>query len=174
MTASHQFRLSRSPRKAIHSLVGRLSGRCKESESPHAVTIYMLEPQICQYVLGVSSRRLNEPLLNTGAYYDPRGNERRTHLLSTSVTSFINGYHFGLIMFVLSTRLNLPSYAESLTLRTNTDFCQFPASLNGVMAPIHEGSGEDWSKGDGLHLETGDICYDAQIWLVEERDARYV
>ncbi|XP_069787511.1 endoplasmic reticulum lectin 1 isoform X4 [Narcine bancroftii] len=29
--------------------------RCKESESPHAVTIYMLEPQTCQYILGVES-----------------------------------------------------------------------------------------------------------------------
>lgn len=30
--------------------------RCKESESPHAVTVYMLEPQTCQYVLGVSGK----------------------------------------------------------------------------------------------------------------------
>lgn len=30
------------------------SVRCKESESPHAVTVYMLEPQTCQYILGVS------------------------------------------------------------------------------------------------------------------------
>ncbi|XP_028676252.1 endoplasmic reticulum lectin 1 isoform X2 [Erpetoichthys calabaricus] len=29
--------------------------KCKESESPHAVTIYMLEPQTCQYILGVES-----------------------------------------------------------------------------------------------------------------------
>lgn len=29
--------------------------KCKESESPHAVTVYMLEPQTCQYVLGVES-----------------------------------------------------------------------------------------------------------------------
>ncbi|KAG7277469.1 hypothetical protein CRUP_010617 [Coryphaenoides rupestris] len=28
---------------------------CKESESPHAVTVYMLEPQTCQYILGVES-----------------------------------------------------------------------------------------------------------------------
>lgn len=52
-------------RYKVDSLVGLLSVRCKESESPHAVTIYMLEPQICQYVLGVSSRRLKEPLHNT-------------------------------------------------------------------------------------------------------------
>lgn len=30
--------------------------RCKESESPHAVTVYMLEPQTCQYILGVRIR----------------------------------------------------------------------------------------------------------------------
>ncbi|KAM5164866.1 endoplasmic reticulum lectin 1 [Mantella aurantiaca] len=29
--------------------------KCKESESPHAVTVYMLEPQTCHYVLGVES-----------------------------------------------------------------------------------------------------------------------
>ncbi|KAM9364629.1 endoplasmic reticulum lectin 1 [Pholidichthys leucotaenia] len=29
--------------------------KCKESESPHAVTVYMLEPQTCQYILGVES-----------------------------------------------------------------------------------------------------------------------
>lgn len=28
--------------------------RCKESESPHAVTVYMMEPQTCQYILGVT------------------------------------------------------------------------------------------------------------------------
>ncbi len=31
--------------------------RCKESESPHAVTVYMLEPQTCQYILGVSGKQ---------------------------------------------------------------------------------------------------------------------
>ncbi|XP_077469683.1 endoplasmic reticulum lectin 1 [Stigmatopora argus] len=29
--------------------------KCKESDSPHAVTVYMTEPQTCQYVLGVES-----------------------------------------------------------------------------------------------------------------------
>ncbi|XP_060105104.1 endoplasmic reticulum lectin 1 [Heteronotia binoei] len=29
--------------------------KCKESDSPHAVTVYMLEPQICLYILGVES-----------------------------------------------------------------------------------------------------------------------
>ncbi|XP_020488466.1 endoplasmic reticulum lectin 1 isoform X1 [Labrus bergylta] len=29
--------------------------KCKESDSPHAVTVYMLEPQTCQYILGVES-----------------------------------------------------------------------------------------------------------------------
>nr|XP_028580905.1 endoplasmic reticulum lectin 1 isoform X1 [Podarcis muralis] len=29
--------------------------KCKESDSPHAVTVYMLEPHSCQYVLGVES-----------------------------------------------------------------------------------------------------------------------
>ncbi|KAL6466810.1 hypothetical protein MHYP_G00246140 [Metynnis hypsauchen] len=29
--------------------------KCKESESPHAVTVYLLEPQTCQYILGVES-----------------------------------------------------------------------------------------------------------------------
>ncbi|XP_044519266.1 endoplasmic reticulum lectin 1 isoform X3 [Gracilinanus agilis] len=29
--------------------------KCKESESPHAVTVYMLEPHACQYILGVES-----------------------------------------------------------------------------------------------------------------------
>lgn len=29
--------------------------RCKESESPHAVVIYLLEPQTCQYILGVQA-----------------------------------------------------------------------------------------------------------------------
>ncbi|XP_028845326.1 endoplasmic reticulum lectin 1 [Denticeps clupeoides] len=29
--------------------------KCKDSESPHAVTVYMLEPNTCQYVLGVES-----------------------------------------------------------------------------------------------------------------------
>lgn len=36
-------------------LISLLSVRCKESESPHAVTVYMLEPQTCQYILGVGS-----------------------------------------------------------------------------------------------------------------------
>lgn len=73
-------------------------------------------------------------------------------------------------MFVfLSTRLNLPSYAESLTLQMNTDFCQSPANLNCVITMIRKGSGEDWSDGDGLHLETEDTCYHAQVWLVEEQ-----
>lgn len=36
-------------------LISLRSVRCKESESPHAVTVYMLEPQTCQYILGVSS-----------------------------------------------------------------------------------------------------------------------
>ncbi|KAK9412185.1 endoplasmic reticulum lectin 1 [Crotalus adamanteus] len=29
--------------------------KCKESDSPHAVTIYMVEPHSCQYILGVES-----------------------------------------------------------------------------------------------------------------------
>ncbi|XP_062864570.1 endoplasmic reticulum lectin 1 isoform X2 [Trichomycterus rosablanca] len=29
--------------------------KCKESESPHAVVVYLLEPQTCQYILGVES-----------------------------------------------------------------------------------------------------------------------
>lgn len=39
----------------VYSFCYLLSVRCKESESPHAVTVYMLEPQTCQYILGVSS-----------------------------------------------------------------------------------------------------------------------
>ncbi|XP_006004013.1 endoplasmic reticulum lectin 1 isoform X1 [Latimeria chalumnae] len=41
--------LTGKPRQVIVKL------KCKESESPHAVTIYMLEPQTCQYILGVES-----------------------------------------------------------------------------------------------------------------------
>uniref|UniRef100_A0A671QHV2 Endoplasmic reticulum lectin n=1 Tax=Sinocyclocheilus anshuiensis TaxID=1608454 RepID=A0A671QHV2_9TELE len=41
--------LTGKPRQVIVKL------KCKESESPHAVTVYMLEPQTCQYVLGVES-----------------------------------------------------------------------------------------------------------------------
>ncbi|XP_077352300.1 endoplasmic reticulum lectin 1 isoform X2 [Festucalex cinctus] len=41
--------LTGQPRQVIVKL------KCKESESPHAVTVYMLEPQTCQYVLGVES-----------------------------------------------------------------------------------------------------------------------
>ncbi|KAL6101716.1 erlec1 [Pungitius sinensis] len=37
------------PRQVIVKL------KCKESESPHAVTVYMLEPQTCHYILGVES-----------------------------------------------------------------------------------------------------------------------
>lgn len=37
------------PRQVIVKL------KCKEAESPHAVTVYMLEPQTCQYILGVES-----------------------------------------------------------------------------------------------------------------------
>ncbi|XP_066468013.1 endoplasmic reticulum lectin 1 [Tiliqua scincoides] len=29
--------------------------KCKQSDSPHAVTVYMLEPHSCQYILGVES-----------------------------------------------------------------------------------------------------------------------
>lgn len=73
-------------------------------------------------------------------------------------------------MFVcfFSTRLNLPSYAESSTLQTNTDFCQSPANLNCVIATIPKGSGEDCSDGDGLRLETEDRGLKAQVWLVVE------
>lgn len=41
--------LTGKPRQVIVKL------KCKESESPHAVTLYMLEPQTCQYILGVES-----------------------------------------------------------------------------------------------------------------------
>ncbi|KAE8600762.1 hypothetical protein XENTR_v10013401 [Xenopus tropicalis] len=41
--------VSEQPRQVIVKL------KCKESESPHAVTVYMLEPQTCQYILGVES-----------------------------------------------------------------------------------------------------------------------
>uniref|UniRef100_A0A4W3GW27 Endoplasmic reticulum lectin n=1 Tax=Callorhinchus milii TaxID=7868 RepID=A0A4W3GW27_CALMI len=41
--------LTGKPRQVVVKL------KCKESESPHAVTIYMLEPQTCQYILGVES-----------------------------------------------------------------------------------------------------------------------
>ncbi|KAE8280510.1 Endoplasmic reticulum lectin 1 ER lectin [Larimichthys crocea] len=41
--------LTGNPRQVIVKL------KCKESESPHAVTVYMLEPQTCQYILGVES-----------------------------------------------------------------------------------------------------------------------
>uniref|UniRef100_A0A2K6GZS2 Endoplasmic reticulum lectin n=1 Tax=Propithecus coquereli TaxID=379532 RepID=A0A2K6GZS2_PROCO len=34
---------------------GTQTVRCKESDSPHAVTVYMLEPHSCQYILGVES-----------------------------------------------------------------------------------------------------------------------
>ncbi|XP_031435171.1 endoplasmic reticulum lectin 1 isoform X2 [Clupea harengus] len=41
--------LTGKPRQVIVKL------KCKESESPHAVTVYMLEPNTCQYILGVES-----------------------------------------------------------------------------------------------------------------------
>ncbi|XP_075452046.1 endoplasmic reticulum lectin 1 isoform X2 [Ascaphus truei] len=41
--------VNEKPRQVIVKL------KCKESESPHAVTVYMLEPQPCQYILGVES-----------------------------------------------------------------------------------------------------------------------
>uniref|UniRef100_A0A667ZPV6 Endoplasmic reticulum lectin n=1 Tax=Myripristis murdjan TaxID=586833 RepID=A0A667ZPV6_9TELE len=41
--------LTGKPRQVIVKL------KCKESDSPHAVTVYMLEPQTCQYILGVES-----------------------------------------------------------------------------------------------------------------------
>ncbi|XP_076868524.1 endoplasmic reticulum lectin 1 [Brachyhypopomus gauderio] len=41
--------LTGKPRQVIVKL------KCKESESPHAVTVYLLEPQTCQYILGVES-----------------------------------------------------------------------------------------------------------------------
>ncbi|XP_012989308.1 endoplasmic reticulum lectin 1 isoform X1 [Esox lucius] len=41
--------LTGRPRQVVVKL------KCKESESPHAVTVYMLEPHTCQYVLGVES-----------------------------------------------------------------------------------------------------------------------
>ncbi|KAM9257557.1 endoplasmic reticulum lectin 1 isoform 2-T2 [Cariama cristata] len=37
--------------------------KCKESDSPHAVTIYMLEPHSCQYILGVRKDTLEFPQL---------------------------------------------------------------------------------------------------------------
>lgn len=43
--------------------------RCKESESPHAVTVYMLEPQTCQYVLGVSLTQSKESLLRRASVW---------------------------------------------------------------------------------------------------------
>ncbi len=46
--------------QSIHSSRFSSFCRCKESESPHAVTVYMLEPQTCQYILGVSSEFTNE------------------------------------------------------------------------------------------------------------------
>lgn len=76
---------------------------------------------------------------------------------------------FMFVCFFLSTRLNLPSYAESSTRQTNTDFCQSPASLTCVIATMQKGSGEDWSDGDLLHLETEDICHRTQVWLAEEQ-----
>ncbi|CAM4540839.1 unnamed protein product [Caretta caretta] len=41
--------LTDKPRQVIVKL------KCKESDSPHAVTVYMLEPHSCQYILGVES-----------------------------------------------------------------------------------------------------------------------
>ncbi|XP_058240995.1 endoplasmic reticulum lectin 1 isoform X1 [Hemibagrus wyckioides] len=41
--------LTGKPRQVIVKL------KCKESESPHAVVVYLLEPQTCQYILGVES-----------------------------------------------------------------------------------------------------------------------
>ncbi|KAG8443671.1 hypothetical protein GDO86_009005 [Hymenochirus boettgeri] len=41
--------LNERPRQVIVKL------KCKQSDSPHAVTVYMLEPQACQYILGVST-----------------------------------------------------------------------------------------------------------------------
>ncbi|XP_069464330.1 endoplasmic reticulum lectin 1 [Ambystoma mexicanum] len=41
--------LNEKPRQVIVKL------KCKESDSPHAVTVYMLEPHSCQYILGVES-----------------------------------------------------------------------------------------------------------------------
>nr|XP_033794150.1 endoplasmic reticulum lectin 1 isoform X1 [Geotrypetes seraphini] len=41
--------LNEKPRQVIVKL------KCKESDSPHAVTLYMLEPHVCQYILGVES-----------------------------------------------------------------------------------------------------------------------
>lgn len=34
---------------------------------------------------------------------------------------------------------------------------------------MQKGSGENWSDGDLLHLETGDICNRTQVWLAEEQ-----
>uniref|UniRef100_A0A3Q2Y0Q5 Endoplasmic reticulum lectin n=1 Tax=Hippocampus comes TaxID=109280 RepID=A0A3Q2Y0Q5_HIPCM len=43
--------------------------KCKESESPHAVTVYMLEPQTCQYILGVSV--VIKQLITSGTTLNP-------------------------------------------------------------------------------------------------------
>lgn len=50
-------RVQSRARKTLHTSAHWFvcSVRCKESESPHAVTVYMMEPQTCQYILGVSS-----------------------------------------------------------------------------------------------------------------------
>lgn len=125
------------------------SVRCKESESPHAVTVYMLEPQTCQYILGVSPPEA-ESIPHCG------GNGRK-HV------------HHYLFVSALWTRLNLPSYAGFSTPRTNTDFCRSPANLNKSNGTWRIRRGEDRTDGDGLQLETEDIWCHTQVWLEEQR-----
>ncbi|KAI5088031.1 endoplasmic reticulum lectin 1 precursor [Silurus meridionalis] len=51
--------LTGKPRQVIVKL------KCKESESPHAVVVYLLEPQTCQYILGTSSSSPSPPSANS-------------------------------------------------------------------------------------------------------------
>lgn len=114
MTTSRRLRF-RPEARVRQSARGGLTGfvfsvRCKESESPHAVTVYMLEPQTCQYILGVSPPE---------AEWSPRcGGDERKHV------------HHCLFVSPLWTRWNLPSYAGFSTPPTNTDFCPSPANAN--------------------------------------------
>lgn len=113
----------------------------------------MLEPQTCQYILGVSPPGPEaEGSFALVLLRLERGEKRTT---ASSV--------------FLSARWNLPSYAEFWTLQTSTAFCRSPADSNRETATAREGPGEDRTDGDGPRSETEGIRYRTQFWSAEEQ-----
>ncbi|XP_054401978.1 endoplasmic reticulum lectin 1 isoform X3 [Pongo abelii] len=82
--------------------------KCKESDSPHAVTVYMLEPHSCQYILGTMNK--SDPQQTFAEKMNEPSSSLNPHLIKSFSTTLIFPITFFFLKLIPLFTLNTPFF----------------------------------------------------------------